>query len=72
MPTLSKSRFVSGNQCEEKLYFDVFNRDLKSAVSEQHQALFDSGHRIGVLAQQVFADGKDASLNMNRDWSLVI
>ena len=72
MSTLSKSRFVSGNQCEKKLYFDVYNRELKPAVSEQQQALFDSGHRVGLLAQQVFPDGKDASLNMNGDWSLVI
>ena len=72
MSTLSKSRFVSGNQCEKKLYFDVYNRELKPAVSEQQQALFDSGHRVGLLAQQVFPNGKDASLNMNGDWSLVI
>ena len=39
MPTLSKSRFVSGNQCEKKLYFDLFRRDLKPEITEEQQAL---------------------------------
>lgn len=72
MPTLSKSRFVSGNQCAKKLYFDINHKELKPATSEQKQAIFDSGHRVGILAQQVFPNGKDASLDMNNDWSLVI
>ncbi len=57
MPTLSKSRFVSGNQCEKKLFFDLFRRDLKPEITEEQQALFNSGHRFGELAQQVFPDG---------------
>ena len=28
MPNLSKSRFVSGAQCEKKLYFDIYQTDL--------------------------------------------
>lgn len=42
MPTISKSRFVSGVQCEKKLYYDVYRKDLKPPVSEQQQELFSS------------------------------
>jgi hypothetical protein len=72
MPTLSKSRFVSGNQCEKKLYFDLFRKELRPQVTEQQQALFDAGHRIGELAHQVFPGGIDATQDMNGDWSLAI
>ena len=72
MSNLSKSRFVSGNQCEKKLFFDVFRKDLRLPVTEKQQALFDTGHRLGELAQQVFPGGKDASENIESKWSLAI
>jgi hypothetical protein len=72
MPTLSKSRFVSGNQCEKKLYFDVFRKELRPPVSEQQKALFDTGHHIGALAQKYFPGGMDATENMNQDWNIAI
>jgi hypothetical protein len=72
MPTLSKSRFLSGNQCSKKLYFDVFRKELKPQASEQQQALFDAGERIGELAQVVFPNGRDAKFEMQGDWNLAI
>lgn len=72
MPTLSKSRFLSGNQCSKKLYFDVFRKELKPQANEQQQALFDSGHRIGELAQAVFPNGQDATIDICGDWHLAI
>ena len=72
MPNLSKSRFVSGAQCEKKLFFDVNRKDLKPPVSSQQQALFDTGHAIGFLAQHVFQGGLDATNEMNGNWSLAI
>ena len=66
---LSKSRFVSGAQCEKKLYFDLFRKDLKPPVTAQQQKLFDSGHEIGVLAQQVYPGGRDASPEHYPDFS---
>ena len=72
MPTISKSRFVSGNQCEKKLYFDLFRKDLKPEITEEQQALFNTGHRFGELAQRVFPEGIDATLDMNGNWSLAI
>ena len=69
MTQLSKSRFISGIQCEKKLYFDVHRQDLKPLISDRQQALFDSGHTIGLLARQVFPNGKDASSENYADFS---
>ena len=61
MKTLSKSRFVSGIQCDKKIWFDFYRKDLKLPTDEQTQAVFDLGHRIGILAQKMFPNGKDAT-----------
>lgn len=54
---LSKSRFMSGQQCELKLWFDAYRRDLATPPSEQQQVLFDTGHAVGKLAQQRWPGG---------------
>lgn len=61
MKTLSKSKFVSGIQCDKKLWFDFYRKDLKLLTDDQTQAVFDLGHRIGILAQQMFPNGKDST-----------
>ncbi|AZI32985.1 DUF2779 domain-containing protein [Kaistella carnis] len=61
MKNLSKSRFVSGIQCDKKLWFDFYRKDLKPQIDDQTQAVFDLGHRIGTLAQEMFPNGKDAT-----------
>jgi len=66
---ISKSRFVSGMQCEKKLYFDLFRGDLKPTLTEQQKALFESGNLVGELAQKVFPNGKDASPESYYDFS---
>ena len=61
MKTLSKSKFVSGIQCDKKLRFDFYRKDLKLPTDDQTQTVFDLGHRIGILAQEIFPNGKDAT-----------
>lgn len=61
MKTLSKSRFVSGIQCDKKIWFDFYRKDLKLPTDDQTQTVFDLGHRIGILAQEMFPNGKDAT-----------
>ena len=56
-PMLSKSRFMSGLQCELKLWNDAFRRDLAAQPSPQLQAIFDAGSAIGKLAQQRWPGG---------------
>jgi CRISPR/Cas system-associated exonuclease Cas4 (RecB family) len=72
MKIISKSRFVSGMQCEKKLYFDIYRKDLKPAISPQQEILFTTGHNIGNLAQQLFPQGKDASPENYYDFSASI
>lgn len=72
MPTLSKSRYVSGVQCAKKLYFDLHRKELKRDVSATQQALFDTGHALGTLAQQVFPNGRDVCAESNKNWSVAI
>ena len=69
---ISKSRFVSGVQCEKKLYFDLFRGDLKPTISDQQKALFETGNQVGVLAQDAFPEGKDASPESYFDFSKAI
>jgi hypothetical protein len=59
---LSKSTFMAGIQCQKRLYLSKFRRDLlPEEVDEQQQAIFDAGIDTGLLAQQLFPNGIDAS-----------
>ena len=58
---LSKSTFIKGVQCQKALYLHKFNSDLADEVSAQQQAVFDRGTNVGILAQQLFPGGIDAS-----------
>jgi len=69
---LSKSRFVSGAQCEKKLFFDAYREDLKPPTTEAKQAIFDTGHTVGALAQQAYPGGMDASEYINGDWDIAL
>jgi hypothetical protein len=60
-PILSKSTFIRGLQCEKSLYLYKHHYNLKDAISPQLQAIFNQGHRIGELAQDLFSGGVDAS-----------
>jgi hypothetical protein len=72
MISISKSRFLSGCQCEKKMYFDVFRKDLRPAITSAQQAVFDSGHQIGALAQQLYPGGRDANKDVNGNWGIAI
>ena len=54
---LSKSLFIRGLQCHKSLYLDRYQRELKDEVSEEKQALFDSGTEVGILARDLFPGG---------------
>lgn len=69
---ISKSRFVSGMQCEKKLYFDLYRSDLKPAVPDEQEVLFEIGNEIGALAHKRFPNGKDATPESYNDFSNAI
>ena len=58
VPRLSKSRVQSGAQCTLKLWYDCFEPQLATPVDEFQQIIFDSGTRIGLLAQERYPGGK--------------
>jgi len=57
IPTLSKSRFMAGIQCEKRLYMECYHRDLADPVDANQQAVFDNGTDVGVLARQLYPNG---------------
>ena len=58
---LSKSTFIRGLQCEKSLYLYKYHYNLKDAISPQLQAIFNQGNTVGLLAQELFPNGVDAS-----------
>ncbi len=56
-PRLSKTRFLSGIQCHLRLWYEYFERQLATPPDLATQALFDTGHEVGRLAQQRYPGG---------------
>ncbi|NVK75101.1 MAG: DUF2779 domain-containing protein [Oceanospirillaceae bacterium] len=65
---LSKSRYVSGLQCEKKFWIEKNQKELVPPVSAADEARFAAGNTIGELAQQRFLGGKDATPDEFYDW----
>ena len=57
LPSLSKSTFLMGRQCSKLLWFRYNAKDQIPAPDEAQQAVFDQGHEVGELAQQLFPGG---------------
>lgn len=58
---LSKSTFLRGLQCAKSLYLYKNAIQLRDAVSPEQKAIFNRGNNVGVLAQQLFPGGTDAT-----------
>ena len=58
---LSKSTFIRGLQCEKSLYLYKHHYKLKDPIPSSLQVVFDQGTNIGLLAQELFPNGVDAS-----------
>jgi len=54
---LSKTRFLSGQQCHLRLWYEVWARELASPVDAATEAIFAAGHEVGELARDRFAGG---------------
>ena len=50
IPTLSKSRYLSGDQCYLRLWYDSHERNLAPPPDSSLQAVFDTEHVVGRLA----------------------
>ena len=58
---LSKSTFIRGLQCEKSLYLYKHHYKFKDPTSPSLKAVFDQGTNIGIIAQELFPNGVDAS-----------
>ena len=58
---LSKSTFIRGLQCFKSLYLYKNYYHLKDPIAPELQAVFNRGHRVGNLAQQLFPGGVDCA-----------
>ena len=58
---LSKSSFIKGVQCEKMLYLDKHRPELREDSSVSKKAIFEQGTTVGLLAQDLFKGGYDAS-----------
>jgi hypothetical protein len=60
-PIISKSSFIRGMQCQKSLWLHLNQPDERDEISDSQQQIFDIGHNVGFLAQQLFPGGIDAS-----------
>lgn len=56
---LSKSTYIRGTQCKKSLYLNKYHKELRDPIDDSTQAVFDSGHQVGELAQGLFPGGED-------------
>lgn len=68
---LSKSRYLSGLQCDKKLWTEVRAPGLVPPVDPATQARFDQGHEVGELAKQLFPGGLEIGPRVRR-WERVV
>lgn len=58
---ISKSSFIRGTQCPKSLWLHLNQPDERDETSDAQQQIFNTGHNVGFLAQQLFPGGIDAS-----------
>ena len=51
---LSKSTYLRGVKCEKSLHLHKYNKYLKDEISEDQEAKFRFGDKVGKLAQNLF------------------
>ncbi|KRT62318.1 MAG: hypothetical protein XU11_C0087G0004, partial [Candidatus Dadabacteria bacterium CSP1-2] len=54
---LSKSKYLSGLQCEKRLWLEINDPDKASKTPEYQQRLFDQGKEVGIRARRYFEEG---------------
>lgn len=54
---LSKSKYLSGLQCQKRLWMEIHKPELASPPPPGQQRIFDQGTTVGELATEEFPDG---------------
>jgi hypothetical protein len=68
-PTLSKSTYLRGTQCQKSLYLHWHQQELRDPVSPMQQAIFSQGTDVGKLARKLFPGGVDAGIHVPDNYS---
>jgi hypothetical protein len=56
---LSKSLYTRGLQCSKSLWLKKYKPEVLTPPDKQTLAVFETGHRVGELACQLFPNGKE-------------
>lgn len=64
---LSKSTFLRGLQCAKSLYLYKNFIQLRDTPSTEKMAIFNRGNNVGIIAQNLFPGGTDATLPKRSD-----
>jgi hypothetical protein len=56
-PRLSKSRFLSGLQCQKRLYLEDHAPELADAADPYRRSILEAGSRVGALARRCYPGG---------------
>jgi hypothetical protein len=56
---LSKSLYTRGLQCSKSLWLKKYKSDVLTPADNQTLAIFETGHRVGELACQLFPRGRE-------------
>ena len=65
-PRLTKSKFLSGLQCQKRLYLEVHAPSLATQPDQHTRALLDTGTAIGVLARERYPGGALVDMGYRR------
>jgi hypothetical protein len=60
---LSKTSFIKGNQCPKQFYLYKHYPHLRDKPESETRYKFERGHKVGLLAQQLFPNGSLAGSN---------
>ena len=58
---LSKSQYMRGLQCPKALWLFKYRKELMAEPDARRRHLFDTGHRVGELAQRLFPGGVEVA-----------
>ena len=67
-PLLSKSTFIRSLQCQKSLYLYKNFYQLRDEISQERQYVFERGHDVGRLAQQLFPGGIDVGWESPKEY----
>ena len=71
LAAISKSRYVSGLQCDKRLWTEVHARESIPPFDDATQAIFDQGTEVGQLATKLFPGGIEIGRKEFR-WKIVV